>query len=51
VHAVLAGSGLIKVDATSSLNAAVPGTGSIMYTGNPSQVVTSVTGTGSVTPG
>jgi len=51
VHAILNGSGLIKVDATSSLNAAVPGTGLIMYTGNPSQVVTSVTGTGSITAG
>jgi len=51
VHAVLTGSGLIKVAATSSLNASVPGSGLIMYTGNPAQVVTSVTGTGSVTPG
>jgi hypothetical protein len=51
VHAVLTGSGLIKVDATSSLNASVPGSGLIMYTGNPSQVVTSVTGTGSITAG
>ena len=51
VHAVLTGSGLIKVDATSSLNASVPGTGLIMYTGNPAQVVTSVTGTGSITSG
>lgn len=51
VHAVLTGSGLIQVTAMSSLNAAVPGTGLIMYTGNPSQVVTSVTGTGSITAG
>ena len=50
-HAVLTGSGLIKVDATSSLNASMPGTGLIMYTGNPPQVVTSVTGTGSITAG
>lgn len=48
VHAVLTGSGLIQVTAVSSLNAAVPGTGLIMYTGNPSQVVTSVTGTGTI---
>lgn len=48
VHAVLTGAGLIQVTATSSLNAAVPGTGLIMYTGNPSQVVTSVTGTGTI---
>ena len=48
VHAVLTGSGLIKVNAMSSLNAAVPGSGLIMYTGHPSQVVTSVTGTGTI---
>ncbi len=46
VHALLAGSGLIKVHATSSLNASVPGTGLIMYTGNPAHVVTSVPGSG-----
>jgi hypothetical protein len=51
VHAVLTGSGLIQVTATSSLNAAVPGSGLIMYTGNPAQVVTSVTGTGAITAG
>ena len=51
VHAVLTGSGLIQVTAMSSLNAAVPGSGLIMYTGNPSQVTTSVTGTGTVTAG
>lgn len=50
-HAVLTGSGLIKVAATSSLNAAVPGSGLIMYTGNPAQVATSVTGTGAITAG
>jgi Putative auto-transporter adhesin, head GIN domain len=49
VHAVVTGSGLIQVTATSSLDAAVPGTGAIIYTGNPSQVSTSVTGTGTVT--
>ena len=48
VHAVLTGAGLIQVTAASSLNAAVPGTGLIMYTGNPTQVVTSVTGTGTI---
>jgi hypothetical protein len=51
VHAVLTGSGLIQVTATSSLDAAVPGSGLIMYTGNPSQVVTSVTGSGTITTG
>jgi Putative auto-transporter adhesin, head GIN domain len=51
VHAIVSGSGLIQVTATTSLDAAVPGTGEIIYTGNPPQVTTSVTGTGTVTPG
>jgi len=51
VDAVVSGSGLIQLTATTSLNAAVPGTGTILYSGNPSQVTTSVTGTGTVTPG
>jgi hypothetical protein len=51
VRAVLTGAGLIQVTATSSLDAAVPGSGLIMYTGTPSHVVTSVTGTGSITAG
>jgi Putative auto-transporter adhesin, head GIN domain len=51
VRAVVTGSGLIQVTATTSLDAAVPGTGTIIYTGNPSQVSNSVTGTGTVTRG
>jgi hypothetical protein len=51
VHAVVTGSGLIQVTATTSLNAAVPGDGEIVYGGNPSQVTTSVTGSGSITRG
>jgi hypothetical protein len=51
VHAVVTGSGLIKVTATASLDAAVPGTGAITYSGNPAQVTTSVTGTGTVVAG
>jgi len=51
VHAVVTGSGLIQVTATTSLDAAVPGTGAIIYSGNPPQVTTSVTGTGAVTRG
>jgi len=51
VHAVVSGSGLIQVTATTSLDASVPGTGEIIYSGNPSQVTTSVTGTGTVTRG
>jgi hypothetical protein len=50
VDAVVAGSGLIRVTATTALTAAVPGTGAIIYGGNP-QVISSVTGTGSVTHG
>jgi hypothetical protein len=50
VHAVVTGSGLIRVTATTSLNATVPGTGAIIYSGNP-QVTSSITGTGAVTRG
>ena len=50
VHAVVAGSGLIRVTASASLNAAVTGSGAIIYSGNP-QVTSSVTGSGAVTRG
>lgn len=50
-RAVVTGSGLIQVNATASLDAAVPGDGAIIYSGNPPQVTTSVTGTGAVTRG
>jgi hypothetical protein len=50
-HAVVSGSGLIQVTATTSLDAAVPGSGTIIYSGNPPQVTTSVTGSGAVTRG
>jgi Putative auto-transporter adhesin, head GIN domain len=50
VKAVVAGSGLIRVNATASLNAAVTGSGAIIYSGNP-QVSSSVTGSGAVTRG
>jgi hypothetical protein len=49
VHAVVTGSGLVEVTATTSLDAAVPGTGEIVYSGNPPQVTSSVTGIGTVT--
>lgn len=49
VRAVLTGTGLIQVTATTSLDAAVPGTGAIIYSGDPPQVTTSITGTGTVT--
>ena len=51
MQAVVTGSGLIQVIATTSLDASVPGTGAIIYSGNPPQVTTSVTGTGTVTRG
>jgi len=51
VQAVVSGSGLIQVTATASLDAAVPGSGTIIYGGNPPQVTTSVTGSGTVTRG
>ena len=51
VRAVVSGSGMIHVTAAASLDARVPGTGAIVYGGNPSQVTTSVTGTGAVTRG
>ena len=50
VHAVVAGSGLVRVTATASLSAAVPGSGAVIYSGNP-QVTSSVTGSGTVTRG
>ena len=51
VVAVVAGSGNIRVTATDSLVAAVPGTGSIVYAGNPTSVTTAVTGIGAITRG
>jgi putative autotransporter adhesin-like protein len=48
VHAVAAGSGQILVTAKDTLDASVPGTGAIIYRGNPRHVRTSVTGNGIV---
>lgn len=50
-HAVVTGSGLIQITARTSLDASVPGTGAIVYGGNPSRVTTSITGTGAITRG
>lgn len=50
VTAVVAGSGRIHVTAIKSLDASVPGAGTIVYGGNPERVSTNVTGVGSVTP-
>jgi hypothetical protein len=51
VHAVVSGSGRILVHPTSSLDASVPGSGAVMYVGNPPHVTSSVTGSGAVVPG
>jgi hypothetical protein len=51
VDAVVNGSGDIFVTATQSLAAKVPGSGAVLYGGNPPQVTTSITGSGVVTPG
>ena len=50
VRAVVSGSGQIIVTATQSLDASVPGHGSVVYGGNPSDVTKSVTGSGAITP-
>jgi hypothetical protein len=39
------------VTATAGLSAAVPGSGAIIYSGNPPRVTSSVTGSGAVTHG
>ena len=49
VAATLSGSGRLQVHATDSLEASVPGTGVIVYRGNPSTVTTDVSGTGVIT--
>ena len=51
VHAVVSGSGRILVQATRSLDAAVSGSGAIVYTGSPAHVTSNVSGTGAITPG
>jgi uncharacterized membrane protein len=48
VDAVVSGSGQIVVTATKSLSASVPGTGAIVYSGNPAQVTKKVSGTGAI---
>jgi hypothetical protein len=49
VQAVLSGSGNIFVTATKSVDASVPGSGTINYAGNPKQVTKSVSGSGAIT--
>jgi putative autotransporter adhesin-like protein len=48
VKAVVSGSGRIVVQATKSLDASVPGSGVVMYSGDPVDVTTSITGSGAV---
>jgi hypothetical protein len=49
VRAVVSGSGSIFVTATESLDASVPGSGAVLYAGNPQDVTKSVTGSGAIT--
>jgi hypothetical protein len=51
VDAAVGGSGTIFVTATQSLDAKVPGDGTVLYSGSPPQVTSSITGSGAVTPG
>lgn len=51
VRAVVTGSGRILVNATETLDASVPGAGSIVYTGAPEHVKQRIDGVGSVTRG
>jgi Putative auto-transporter adhesin, head GIN domain len=48
VRALVTGSGRIALTATKSLDASVPGSGAIMYSGNPQEVTKSVTGSGAI---
>jgi hypothetical protein len=48
VRAVVGGSGSIFVTATGTLDASVPGSGAILYAGNPQDVTKQVTGTGAI---
>ena len=49
VRAVVSGSGSIFITATKSLDAAVSGSGAILYAGSPQDVTKSVTGSGAIT--
>jgi hypothetical protein len=50
VQAVVSGSGEVVVTAMESLDASVPGSGSIVYSGDPRDVTKSVTGSGEIVP-
>jgi Putative auto-transporter adhesin, head GIN domain len=47
----LAGSGEVRVQATGSVDAAVSGSGAVLYAGNPASVTKTITGTGAVEAG
>ena len=49
VHGILKGSGRIVTRATDTLQASVPGSGTIIYSGHPAHVTTRITGSGTVT--
>ena len=49
VNAIMSGSGLLLITATESLDASVPGNGAIIYSGDPADVATNITGNGAVT--
>jgi Putative auto-transporter adhesin, head GIN domain len=49
-RAVVQGSGRIDLTASRALDASIPGTGAIVYGGNPPHVTTSISGVGAVTP-
>ena len=48
-RAVVDGAGRIDLTATRALDASVPGTGAIVYGGDPAHVTTRITGTGAIT--
>ena len=48
VRAVVSGSGAVFVTATERLDASVPGSGAILYAGNPSNVTRNVSGSGAI---
>ena len=51
VNAIMSGSGLLRITATERLDASVPGNGAILYSGDPADVATNITGNGAVTRG
>jgi putative autotransporter adhesin-like protein len=51
VDAILAGSGRLQVHATGKLEASIPGSGAIIYTGNPNTVKQRITGSGAIIKG